>query len=62
MDSIYDAWREWADLNGQVSTSKQVFGRDLRAARPSIKVTQPGRGDNRDRAYVGIGLIPVAST
>ena len=61
-DSIYAAWREWADLNGQVRTSKQVFGRDLRAARPSIKVTQPGSGDNRDRWYVGIGLIPVART
>ena len=34
----------------------QVFGRDLVAAFPSIRRTQPRQGDGRIRVYLGIGL------
>ena len=56
VDDLYAIWRDWAEANGHVRSNKQVFGRDLRAAMPTIKVTQPGRGDNRPRWYAGIGL------
>jgi len=58
VDELYVAWRAWADDNGHVRSTKQVFGRDLRAAVPGLKVTRPGGHSDRDRArvYVGVGL------
>jgi putative DNA primase/helicase len=32
VDDLYAAFRDWADVNGHAKASKQVFGRDLRAA------------------------------
>lgn len=61
VDELYGAWREWTELNGHVRSSKQVFGRDLRAAVPGVKVTQPGSGDNRARFYSGLALRKGAS-
>jgi putative DNA primase/helicase len=43
VDELYQAWRTWADDNGHVKSSKQVFGRDLRAAVPGLRVVQRGR-------------------
>jgi len=56
VDDLYAAWKDWAELNGHVRSSKQVFGRDLRAAVPRIKIVQLGSGDNRPRSYAGISL------
>jgi putative DNA primase/helicase len=57
VDDIYKRFRDWAESNGAVKSSKTVFGRDLRAAVAGrLKVMQPGSGDNRARVYVGIGL------
>jgi putative DNA primase/helicase len=56
IDTLYSAYRIWADANGHKPSTKQVFGRDLRAASPNVKVAQPGSGDNRPRTYTGIGL------
>ncbi len=53
---LYEAWVEWAEGNGHVKKTKQVFGRDLRAALPNVKVEQPGSGNNRERWYTGIRL------
>jgi putative DNA primase/helicase len=58
IDQLYGAYQGWAEANGYKPLSKQVFGRDLRASQPAIKVTQPGSGDNRPRWYEGIGLRP----
>ena len=61
IDALYDAFRAWAEANGHAKSTKQVFGRDLRAALGGrLKVTQPGLGDNRLRAYRGVGLTPDA--
>ena len=35
---------------------KQVFGRDLRAAFPGLRVEQPREGEDRIRVYAGIAL------
>jgi putative DNA primase/helicase len=54
VDELYSAWRTWAENNGHVKSTKQVFGRDLRAAIPGLRVGQPGAGDNRPRVYRGV--------
>jgi putative DNA primase/helicase len=60
VDDLYSAWRAWADDNGHGKSNKQVFGRNLRAAIPGLKVTRPGTHDDHDRprVYVGVGLKP----
>jgi P4 family phage/plasmid primase-like protien len=37
VDELYAAWKTWADDNGHVKLTKQVFGRDLRAAVPGLR-------------------------
>jgi putative DNA primase/helicase len=57
VDELYLAWRGWADDNGHVRSTKQVFGRDLRAAVPGLRVIQHGPiGGDRFRVYAGIAL------
>lgn len=60
VDDVYAAYGRWADLNGQHRKTKQQFGRDLRAVLPRLRVSQPGSGDNRLRAYVGIEINSIA--
>jgi putative DNA primase/helicase len=61
IDELYSDWLQWTEANGHVKSTKQVFGRDLRAAYPAIKVTQP-RVENpkRKRYYEGIALRPLS--
>jgi putative DNA primase/helicase len=56
VDDLYAAFVEWCEDNGQPKKSKTVFGRDIRAAQPTVRVKQPGSGGNRPRFYVGVGL------
>jgi hypothetical protein len=43
-------------LNGYSKLNKVVFGRDLRAAHPSVGRGQRGPRDDRVWVYTGIGL------
>jgi putative DNA primase/helicase len=63
VDTLYAAWKTWADDNGHVKSTKQVFGRDLRAAVPGLRVARPGGHDEleREREYVGVALRGDAS-
>jgi putative DNA primase/helicase len=54
-DTLYDAYRKWCDENENPKAEKHVFGRDLRAAVPSIRTYQSGT-DRRLRQYVGLRL------
>ena len=55
VDELYGAFKTWAENNGHGRPTKQLFGRDLRAAVPSIRVTQPRGSDGKQyRAYSGI--------
>jgi putative DNA primase/helicase len=57
VEALWKAWRVWAEDNGHgKGGTKQVFGRDLRAAIPRLRVRQIGERDDRERVYVGIGL------
>jgi putative DNA primase/helicase len=63
VDDLYAAWRTWAEDDGHAKSTKQVFGRDLRAAIPGLRVARPGAHDasDRSRVYVGVGLKGGAS-
>jgi putative DNA primase/helicase len=56
VDHLYAAWRTWAEDNGHVRSTKQVFGRNLRAAVPGLRVAQHGRDGGRVRVYAGVAL------
>ena len=58
VDDIYGAFRHWAEENGQPLKTKQVFGRDLRAAVPGLRLVRPREGDVRERRYSGLALVP----
>ncbi len=55
-DSLYWAWKSWADENGRKVSSKQTFGRDLRSVVFGIKVRRPREGETQRRVYEGIDL------
>jgi putative DNA primase/helicase len=61
VDDLYKAWREWAEDNGHMRSTKQVFGRDLRAAVPGLRVVQHGPEGARVRVYAGVDLREVKS-
>jgi putative DNA primase/helicase len=55
-DDLYRHWCVWCEDNGRHKTSTQVFGRDLRAVLPGLKVEQPRLGEHRFRRYSGISI------
>ena len=56
-DHLYDAWKTWCDEQGwKRPSTKQSFGRDLRAAVSGITIARPRRDGGRVRIYEGIGL------
>ena len=56
VDKLYVAYKEWCEDNGHAKATKQTFGRDLRAAVPSISVQRPRDLEGRVRVYHGIAL------
>jgi putative DNA primase/helicase len=59
-DDLYAAYKLWCEDNGHTRSPKTVFGRDLKAAFPSIKTIRPwADGKDRTRIYVGIRLRSV---
>jgi putative DNA primase/helicase len=55
-DELFRAWKGWADDNGHKPGTKQVFGRDLRAVIPGLRVVRPRDGEDRERVYRGVTL------
>jgi putative DNA primase/helicase len=55
-DTLYAAYKEWADENGHAKATKQTFGRDLRAAVPAVRRLRPREGAERQYIYAGIAL------
>lgn len=59
---LFDAWRQWCDLTGTFASDMSNFGKNLRAAVPSLKdhrSTGPVDADGkrtRPRIWQGIGL------
>jgi len=56
---LYEAWKEFCGQAGREHPgTRQSFGRDLRAAAPSVMTSNRRNGDGRDRFYEGIDLKP----
>jgi putative DNA primase/helicase len=54
---LFQAWTEWCGRVGREHPgTAQTLGRDLRAALPGLKTTQPREGDDRLRYYQGLRL------
>jgi putative DNA primase/helicase len=54
---LFAAWKSWCEEKGRKDPgTEQGFGRDLRAALPTLNVRQPRVGGSRVRVYEGIRL------
>ena len=61
VDLIYGSYKTWCEDNEHPKASKQIFGRDLRAAVPSVRKTRPRNDEHsRHHVYSGIRLIPAS--
>ena len=58
VDTLYAAYVCWAEDNGHAKTSKQTFGRNLRAVVPGVKVERPRDEDDRDSASTPASVSP----
>jgi putative DNA primase/helicase len=56
VDTLYDKFKVWCDDNGHAKTSKEIFGRNLRAAVPAVRKQRPRDGEDRAHVYAGIAL------
>jgi putative DNA primase/helicase len=50
--TLFRAWQDWCDMHGYKAGPAQVFGRNLLAALPQVRV----RGRAPSRFYEGVGL------
>jgi putative DNA primase/helicase len=55
VDHAWSEWKAWCEDQSHPHGTKQMFGRDLRAAVAGLRVSRP-RSDDHARVYVGIGL------
>jgi P4 family phage/plasmid primase-like protien len=54
---LFETWKKWCEEKGHKDHgNEQTFGRDLRAAIPTLDVRQPRSEGGRVRVYVGIRL------
>jgi putative DNA primase/helicase len=56
VEKLWEAWKVWAEENGHGKGTKQMLGRNLRAALPQVRVVRPREDDERERVYQGLGL------
>ena len=58
VNALYDAWKAWCEEHGRHASNAQIFGRDLRAAFPGVRVVRPRADDGtRQRHYQGVGMV-----
>lgn len=56
-DDLFAAWCEWCSRHGRREHgTRELFGRDLRAAIPAVRRAQPRDGNDRISAHAGIAL------
>jgi putative DNA primase/helicase len=58
VDGLWTAWKAWCEEENHPLGTKATFGRDLRAAVPTLKRSRPREGDDRTYSYEGIMLRP----
>jgi putative DNA primase/helicase len=55
-DDLYAGYKTWCELSEYPKSPKAHFGRDLRAACPSVRKRRPRDGKERHSVYAGIRL------
>lgn len=55
---LFTAWCRWCGMQNRDSGTAEQFGKDLHAAVPGLRVSQPRSAGRRPRTYNGIGLLP----
>jgi putative DNA primase/helicase len=61
VDTLWGAWKTWCSEDNRHPGTKAIFGRDLRAAVPTLKKRRPRSDDGeRDHVYQGLGLVDTA--
>ena len=55
-DALWEAWKCWCERENRHPGTKSVFGRDLKAAVPTVRRTRPRKNETRSYVYEGIGL------
>lgn len=59
VDTLWAAWKDWAEDNGHRSGTKQTFGRNLMSVVPHLHRSRPRDDAGRQTAvYTGITLTP----
>lgn len=56
VEVLWTAWKAWCTETNTKSNTKAIFGRDLRAAVPRVKLARPRHQGDRVYRYDGIGL------
>jgi putative DNA primase/helicase len=55
---LFGAWQEWCRRRNKQAGDQGTFGKNLRAAHPHLRDSQPREGGEKVRKYVGISLGP----
>lgn len=58
VDTLWAAWKEWCDEDNRHPGTKALFGRDLKAAAPTLRKIRSKEDASRFHVYQGIGLLP----
>lgn len=53
--ALFQRWSDWAEDNGMRIGDSRIFGRNLRAVVPNLRVKQPRIDGRQERVYCGIG-------
>lgn len=56
VDVLYRAWRAWCHATDDEPGTREIFGRDLRAALPTVHKRRGRKGEHREHYYEGIRL------
>ena len=56
VDTLWTGWKGWCEGDNRHPGTKAVFGRDLKAAIPTIRQTKPRSKGGRKRVYEGLGV------
>jgi putative DNA primase/helicase len=56
VEEVWRVWKAWCGSDNRHPGTKEVFGRDLRAAVPTIRRVRARSGDLRVPTYIGIAL------
>jgi putative DNA primase/helicase len=56
VETLYTAYKQWCETTENPKASKHVFGRDLRAAVPTVRKIRPEDESGKKRPYVYTGI------